>query len=189
MSKKWFPLESNPAVMNSYCERMGLKIDCFSFQDVFSTEEWALSMIAQPVLGVLMLFPIKEESEQYADEESTRIEENGQVVSVNVYYMKQYVGNACGTVGILHAIGNAKNRLLIEPNSYLENFFNVTSTMSPDDIAAYLENDREIELTHEAAAAEGQSDQDIDVNNHFVCFRFFSFQKFFFIALLLHCCI
>lgn len=30
-----------------------------------------------------------------------------QVVSDKVYYMKQTVGNACGTVALLHAAGNA----------------------------------------------------------------------------------
>ena len=57
--KKWFPLESNPTVMNEYVKRMGCP-DTFSFCDVYSTEEWALAMVPRPVLAVVMLFPIKD---------------------------------------------------------------------------------------------------------------------------------
>lgn len=58
-AKRWFPLESNPAVMNTYVQQMGFPTHDFSFCDVLSTEEWALGMVPTPVLGVLMLFPIK----------------------------------------------------------------------------------------------------------------------------------
>jgi ubiquitin carboxyl-terminal hydrolase L3 len=109
--KKWFPLESNPAVMNTYVEKLGFPTSAFSFCDVLSTEEWALDMVPKPVVGVLMLFPIKPHTEAFAKEEAQRIEANGQVVSSNVYYMKQTVGNACGTVGLLHAIGNMRQHV------------------------------------------------------------------------------
>ena len=29
-----------------------------------------------------------------------------QVVSPQVYFIKQSIGNACGTIGLLHALGN-----------------------------------------------------------------------------------
>ena len=41
-----------------------------------------------------------------------RIEKEGQHVSPNVYFMRQTVGNACGTIGLLHAVLN--NRELIQ---------------------------------------------------------------------------
>ena len=49
---------------------------------------------------------------QYEQQEETRIKQDGQVVSPSVYFMKQTVGNACGTVGILHALGNCADRLI-----------------------------------------------------------------------------
>lgn len=172
MPKHWFPLESNPAVMNSYVEKMGLDVSTFSFNDVFSTEDWALSMVPQPVIGVVMLFPIKPESEEFARTENERIKQDGQVVSPKVYFMKQTIGNACGTVGILHALGNSRSTINIGANSYLERFYQHTSTMTPDEIAAYLEADDEIEETHSSAATEGQSEQqEGEVDTHFVCFR------------------
>ncbi|RHY61714.1 hypothetical protein DYB30_008106 [Aphanomyces astaci] len=85
-AKRWFPLESNPQVMNEYIRRMGIAEDAeFAFCDVYSTDDWALEMVLRPVLGVVMLFPIKPAQRE-------RIEKDGQIVSKNVYYMKQTVG-------------------------------------------------------------------------------------------------
>ena len=73
--------------------------------------------------------------------------------------MKQTVGNACGTVGILHSIINARDSLTIQPNSYLTTFLNNTLSLSSEERADYLEKDDDIEVVHEAAATAGQSDQ------------------------------
>lgn len=174
-SKRWFPLESNPSVMNTYVEKMGLDTSEFSFHDVFSTEDWALGMVPRPVVAVLMLFPIKPESEEYRKNEQSRIENEGQVVSPDVYYMKQTVGNACGTVGILHAIGNARSIVKIKDDSYLSRLYTKTAEQAPEAIAAHIETDTELEETHGSAAAEGQSEQqEGEVDTHFVCFRYHS---------------
>ncbi len=120
-----------------------------------------------------MLFPIKEATEAHRAEERSRIEDQGQTVSPRVFYMRQTVGNACGTVGLLHCVANAQNSLVIADNSYLSKFLATTADMTPQERAVYLEQDDEIEVTHVVAASEGQSDQidaDQDVNTHFVCF-------------------
>ena len=100
-----------------------------------------------------MLFPIKKSTEEYREAERKKIESEGQVCSDKVYYMKQTVGNACGTVGILHAIGNARRILKksndeneekpngsirIHPKSYLESFFAATDYMTADEIAGTI---------------------------------------------------
>jgi ubiquitin carboxyl-terminal hydrolase L3 len=170
--KTWFPLESNPVVMNAYVEKMGLDVTEYSFHDVFSTEEWALEMVPRPVVAVLMLFPIKKKTEEHRLEEQAKIESEGQIISPDVYYMKQTVGNACGTVGILHAIGNARSLVKIKDNSYLSRLYNRTAELVPEAIAAHIEADTELEETHGTAAAEGQSQQqEGEVDTHFVCFR------------------
>ena len=118
-----------------------------------------------------MLFPVKETTEIHRLEENSRILAEGQIVSPACYYMKQTVGNACGTVGLLHCVANSKASLSLQPGSYIERFFEATATMSPDERAAFLEADDEIEVTHEAAASEGQSEQiHEEVNTHFICF-------------------
>ena len=72
-----------------------------SFHDVLSTDDWALAMVGQPVLAVLFLFPVKDVSEAHRREEAERVKREGQVVSPQVFYMTQEIGNACGTVRLL----------------------------------------------------------------------------------------
>jgi ubiquitin carboxyl-terminal hydrolase L3 len=91
-SKQWFPLESNPEVMNDYVSKLGLDVTDCAFVDVMSTEDWALEMVPKPVIAVLMLYPIKEASENYRLDEEERINNSGQILSDKVYYMKQTVG-------------------------------------------------------------------------------------------------
>lgn len=38
----WMPLESNPEVINEFIQKMGLKVNDFNFQEMLSTEDWAL---------------------------------------------------------------------------------------------------------------------------------------------------
>ena len=64
-NKKWFPLESNPEVMARYCNRLGFSTEHSSFVDVLSTDDWALDMISQPILALLMVFPVKPASEAH----------------------------------------------------------------------------------------------------------------------------
>jgi len=97
-------------------------------------------MVPQPVTGVLLLFPIKAESEAYRNQERTRIETEGQVQSENVFYLKQTIGNACGTIGILHCLANARSEFassgledIIEANSYLSKLLAATVDMNPDE--------------------------------------------------------
>lgn len=50
-----------------------------------------------------------------------------QVVTDSVYYMKQYVGNACGTVGLLHALCNNMGTLEISKRTpFIYKHFNVS---------------------------------------------------------------
>lgn len=169
-SKKWFPLESNPEVMNAYAERLGMDLSLFSFQDVLSTEDWALSMIPRPVLGVLLLFPISEASEEHRRLEAER----EQLADPKLYYMKQVVGNACGTIGILHAVMNSLHRgMVLRAGSFLERMFLETAALSADEKADWLGRDDELDEAQEIATSEGQSAQighDEPVNSHFICF-------------------
>ena len=56
-------MESNPEVMNTFAEKLGLDTEKFSFQELLSRDEWALEMIVKPVLGVVLCFetsPVQE---------------------------------------------------------------------------------------------------------------------------------
>lgn len=172
--KSWFPLESNPYVMNKYMKKLGLNLEEYSYQDIFSTEEWALEMVPKPVLGVLLLFPITLEEEEFSLQQQDEIDTNGQIVSEKVHFIKQTIGNACGTIGLLHSIVNSHlyhEQALFAPDSYLSRFIHSTKTLDPEAIADFLEEDEQLEATHVEAAIEGQTEQTMDVENHFICFR------------------
>lgn len=98
------------------------------------------------------------------------VKEHGQEVSPNLYFMKQTVGNACGTVAIIHSIANNTDVLEFE-DGFLKKFIDSTKSLSPDEKGKRLENDENISEAHEASAQEGQTetpsiDQRVDL--HFI---------------------
>ncbi|CAN6273752.1 unnamed protein product [Urochloa humidicola] len=54
--------------------------------------------------------------------------------------------------------------------SYFEKFYNKTADMDPVQRAAFLEEDDEMEDAHYVAASAGDTDANVDVNEHYVCF-------------------
>lgn len=110
------------------------------------------------------------QTEAFAKQQEEKIQAEGQVVADAVYYMHQTVGNACGTVGLLHAIGNMRQHVTLgtvqwlicilvpldhmtdrlvcalypDPESYLGKMFSKTKTKTPAEIADYLEHDNEV---------------------------------------------
>ena len=62
-----------------------------------------------------------------------------------VWYTRQTIGNACGTIGVLHAVGNNLNEYSIDPNSWFGKFFNATRDMTPEQRATHLETDDSLE--------------------------------------------
>lgn len=168
--KKWFPLESNPDVINQYMRKLGCDTTTFCYQDVLATEDWALAMVPKPVIALMLLFPIKEASEAHKEEEQARIDADGQTLSDKVYFVKQVVGNACGTIGLVHAVANNSDRIKIASDSWFDKLVNETATMNADERAVYLEDAQELEDAHEEAASEGQSEQTMHVTTHFIAF-------------------
>jgi len=144
----------------------------FQFREILSPE--LLDMVPQPVYAVLCLFPISEASEKHKAEEAASIEKNGQVTSKNVYFTKQTIGNACGTVGLVHAILNNAKTLQLDNDKFFAKFLESTLKANPDDRAQLLEDNEDIEVEHQAVAAEAKSDVSHEVNdnlhfNAFVC--------------------
>jgi len=149
--KRWFPLESNPALINSYIQKLGYDTSLYEFVDVFSTEDWALDMIAQPVAAVLMLYPLtKQQTSNTADDVVAT-----DAMQDKVWFTKQRIGNACGTIGLLHALLNLPEALrLIQKDSWLEQYSNDTPIpLDPFAKAERLEVDSKIEKMHDEATS------------------------------------
>ena len=118
------PLESNPEVINSFIEKMGMKTDEFNFQEMLSIEEWALEMIPQPVLGIMMLYQCTPVQTAFTNQQADTLDPA--TVNKDLFFMKQYAQNACGTIALFHIVLNAlkKHPGLVQENSYLIKFLN-----------------------------------------------------------------
>lgn len=151
--KRWLPLEANPEVMNHFCGILGLDITQHSFSDVYGLDPDMLSFIPGPVRAILLLFPTGAQAEEFKQEEQRRIEQEGQILSEKVYFVKQNIGNACGTIALLHSIFNNMDRLKIKEDSFLSRFYELSLDMTPFQRAELLENPKEdqpdIEKAHE----------------------------------------
>ncbi|XP_068922905.1 ubiquitin carboxyl-terminal hydrolase isozyme L3 isoform X3 [Petaurus breviceps papuanus] len=156
-SHRWLPLEANPEVTNQFLKQLGLHPN-WQFVDVYGMEPELLSMVPRPVCAVLLLFPITEKYEVFRIEEEEKIKSEGQDVTESVYFMKQTISNACGTIGLIHAIANNKDKMNFESGSALKKFLEESLSMNPEERARYLEKYEAIRVTHESSAHEGQTE-------------------------------
>ncbi|KAH0485852.1 MAG: hypothetical protein KVP17_004399 [Porospora cf. gigantea B] len=159
MSPAWLPLEANPTVLQKYFRELG-GFEGIRFQDVFSTEEWALDMVEGSTAAVVLLYPITKRSEQRRRSLVT-------TKSDAVWFSKQTVGNACGTMALLHAAMN----MSCACDGWLSRFKSDTETLDPVQRAKSIEADTRLEALHKSVEHEGQTAQvDEEVNEHFVTF-------------------
>ncbi|KAF4694368.1 hypothetical protein FOZ60_008239 [Perkinsus olseni] len=154
--KRWLPLEANPEVMTDYAKSLGLP-SFLHFTDVLSVEDWAIEMVPQPVLAAVLLFPIKDSTEE---DDKKRIQAvKKEEIPASAYFTRQTVGNACGTIGIIHCMANIDGKCGVEysDDSYIHSLLQNTKSMTPDERASYIEKDDNLEKAHRQAEHQGQS--------------------------------
>lgn len=44
------------------------------------------------------------------DEEELKLKDKGQQVSDDIYFVKQFVHNACGTMALIHSVANNRDK-------------------------------------------------------------------------------
>lgn len=151
--QRWFPLESNPEQMNKYLNSLGFDTSHYELVDVFSTESWALDMIPQPVAAVVMLYPLTDIQNEYAAKHDILASPTN-----DLWYMKQRIGNACGTIGLLHAVLNTPEpvrKVSVQSDSWLDTFHSdCPSSLSPIAKAERLEGDATIRTLHDEATSD-----------------------------------
>ena len=179
--KAWLPLESNPVLMTKYIHNLGVGEE-WNINEIYGLDEDLLAMVPQPVLAVLLLFPLSESSEKHrlemieqmekAEKEGGKEEKEKQTVLSSVYHMKQTVGNACGTIALIHALLNNLSSLSLPSDSWIQKFYNDTKAASFEERAVSLCNDDKIEEKHQGLATEAVSDVNHSINDnlHFICF-------------------
>jgi ubiquitin carboxyl-terminal hydrolase L3 len=93
-------------------------------------------------------------------------------IPTDVFYMKQTVHNACGTVGVIHSLANSLDNVQLLDGT-LKGFLEETAKMNPMERGLALENSNNISEAHEEIASEGQTEvpnRDDNLVTHFVAF-------------------
>ncbi|XP_072800796.1 ubiquitin carboxyl-terminal hydrolase isozyme L1 isoform X1 [Vicugna pacos] len=157
-------LVSSPQVLT----RLGVTGQ-WRFADVLGLEEETLGSVPAPACALLLLFPLTAQHENFRKKQIEELK--GQEVSPKVYFMKQTIGNSCGTIGLIHAVANNQDKLEFEDGSVLKQFLSETEKLSPEDRAKCFEKNEAIQAAHDAVAQEGQCRVDDKVNFHFILFN------------------
>lgn len=160
----WIPLESNPDVLNKYIHNLGVPKE-WQFVDVYGLEPDLLGMVPKPVAAVVLLYPITDKSE------ATALGEQKQ--DSDLYFVKQTIKNACGTVAIVHALANNKDEIKFLEDKPFAKFLKNTANMSPEKRAEVLQEDTDMGSAHDDTAQEGQTKappSESQLNTHFVSF-------------------
>ena len=136
--------------------------DSFQFVDVYGTDDELLAMVPQPVYAVLLLYPITASSEAYNESSEPVREQQSAAHSAqlsDLFYMKQTVGNACGTIGVIHALANTPSATAqLDQSAWLHSFLASALPLSAEQRAALLEQNDDIEAAHQSLATEATSD-------------------------------
>ena len=171
-SNNWKALESNPQVMTEYAQKIGFDTSNHVFGDLLSLEDWAQEMIPHPCLGLIMIFPITENSEKHRKEEKEQIINANVEVNKDIFFMKQFAQNACGTVALYHVIGNLpeEHKGLISEGSVFDKFFKETKDLTPKERGDYFKNSKDVQESHVEAVEEGETEVEETVDHHFVAF-------------------
>lgn len=103
--------ENNPEVMSSLVHKLGLS-PTLSFHDVFSIDDPdLLAFVPRPATALLLVFPVSKSYETFrVQEDKENKEYEGRGAGEPVIWYKQTIRNACGLIGILHAVSNGNSR-------------------------------------------------------------------------------
>ena len=108
--------------MSNFLWDMGLQRE-WGIVDVLGLDEELLQLLPQPVIALILLYPVSQ----------VQCPGDGVLpVPEGVYFMKQTIRNACGTIALLHSLGNCLDQVSLAANSILERFFSKTLPMSPE---------------------------------------------------------
>ncbi|TBU30706.1 cysteine proteinase [Dichomitus squalens] len=168
---RWIPLESNPEVLTKWAVSAGLVESQAHFEDIYGLDSELLALVSQPVKAVILLFPLNDACQQRRRQEDERIAGEGQpAIDPTIFWMKQTISNACGTMALLHALINSD--VTFAPESPIEQFIDICKDKTPLERAKILETTPLFANIHASAASGGQSaiPPNLDTDLHFTCF-------------------
>ncbi|KAK6210431.1 hypothetical protein LQW54_006177 [Pestalotiopsis sp. IQ-011] len=173
-SPAFIPLEANPELMTSLLHRLGLS-KALQVHDVYSvTDPELLAFVPRPALALLLVFPVSAvyESQRMA-EDAPLPAYDGSGPAEPVVWFRQTIRNACGLMGLLHAVSNGPARGYVESGSDLDKLIKEAVPLAPAERSKLLEQTSSLASAHQEAASQGDTaapDAQDDVDLHYVCF-------------------
>lgn len=167
----WVPLESNPEMLTGFARKAGVPAQ-FEFCDIYGTDPELLMMVPQPVMAVTLLFQCSENLEKFKEQQREELRAKGNKVSPEVFYMRQYVGNACGTIAAIHSILNNAEAVQLPPDCPVAKY-RAAAGGTPEERGAALAEATELHTASEESAQGGQTsapEATARVDYHFICF-------------------
>ncbi|KAL0237172.1 hypothetical protein PCE1_000569 [Barthelona sp. PCE] len=162
----FIPLEANPEVFTEFISSLGAGTT-FVFEDMWALDDELLPMMNPTAAkAVIFLYDINEK--QLVHERDNFQFSN----SSEAIFVKQYIGNACGTIALLHSIINQTD-VEFEEGSLLHNLkASFVEGKTAEELGHMLEVDDDLEEQHQLAGASGQTEvpDDLNVSLHFIAF-------------------
>ncbi|KAK0643578.1 hypothetical protein B0T16DRAFT_459707 [Cercophora newfieldiana] len=170
----FIPLEANPELMTTLLRTLGLS-PALAIHDVYSlTDPDLLAFIPRPALALLLVFPVSATYESHRlAEDSLLPQYAGRGEDQPVLWFRQTIRNACGLMGLLHAVSNGPARGFVEEGSDLDRIIKEATPLGPEERARLLEGEEALARAHKAAAERGDTaapGAEDDVELHYVCF-------------------
>ncbi|KAG6337192.1 hypothetical protein ID866_1906 [Astraeus odoratus] len=129
-------------------------------------------MVTPGAIAVCLCFPCTGAIDAMARAEDARIiEGKEEEVDPTVFWMKQTISNACGTMALIHALANSD--VTLTPESPLATFIDECKDKTPLERADLLRTTSLFSSIHASAATSGQTDAstaDMNTNLHFTTF-------------------
>lgn len=150
--------ENNPYVMTRLAIQLGLSPE-LQFYDVYSLDEpELLAHIPRPVLALLVTIPLTPAWDRDREaEDATKSDYAGFGPEEPVIWFKQTIGNACGSIGLLHSTINGPAANFIEPDSDLAAIRRRAIPLQMTERADMLYNNKPFELAHKSVEEAGDT--------------------------------
>ncbi|KAK3372488.1 hypothetical protein B0H63DRAFT_484988 [Podospora didyma] len=180
-TKKMFTiLENNPEVMDTLAAKLGLSPE-LAFYDVYSLDSDQLEHIPRPALALLVILPLTAAWAADRQAEDAALGDAyygapGTEHQQPIIWFKQTIGNACGSIGMLHCAINGPAAKFILPGSTLEKLRSDAIPLGVADRAQMLHDSQAFEDAHKAVVELGDTTAPVDGNldehtgQHFVAF-------------------
>lgn len=144
------------------------------FTDVFGFDPELLIMIPQPCKAFIFLYTITDKAEELRKSQEESLKD--QPRPTEPFWIKQTIGNACGTIAIIHALGNlAKSGQITLSDGIFKKYLEDIKDLSPEEAGEKLESSEDFANCHAAISTSSGNQTSAPtaeekLQDHFIAF-------------------